>query len=109
MFNVPYWEPAEPLWVDHPMLNESDGLFAECTRTDVVEWLLAARRPAQRVMTTIIGRMEEGECDPHAWQQWHRRGCDFFGYAWGTPPDFRPHPRYDPGLKIVRAAFGAML
>jgi hypothetical protein len=28
-FNVPYWKAAEDLWVDHPMLNESDVLLAE--------------------------------------------------------------------------------
>ncbi len=31
--------------------------------------------------------------------------CDLFGYAWGTPPDFRPHPSYEAGLKIIREAF----
>ena len=25
-FNVPYWEPAEALWVDHPMVRESDAI-----------------------------------------------------------------------------------
>lgn len=105
MFNVPYREAAEEIWADHPMLEESDGLFAECSRPDVVDWLLGVRRPEQRVMTTILGRMQEGECDPDSWRQWYAKGCDFFGYAWGTPPDFRPHPRYTEELAIVRAAF----
>ena len=34
--------------------------------------------------------------------------CDFFGYAWGTPPDFRPYPRYDAELRIVREAYREM-
>ena len=108
LFNVPYWRPAETVWVDHPMLNESDGLFAECSRRDVVDWLLAVRRPGQRVMTTITGRTEKGECDPNSWREWYDKGCDFFGYAWGTPPDFRPHPRYAEALDIVRRAFREM-
>lgn len=108
LFNVPYWEASEPLWVNHPMLNESDGLFAECSRDEVVDWLLGIRKPEQRVMTTIIGRMDDGECDPQSWRKWHERGCDFFGYAWGVPPDFHPHPLYKAELDIVRAAFGEM-
>jgi hypothetical protein len=108
IFNVPYWAPAEALWVGHPMLTESDGLFAECSRADVMEWLLSVRQPGQRVMTTIIGRTDEGECDPNSWRTWHERECDFFGYAWGTPPDFRPLPVYDRELAITRAAFHAM-
>jgi hypothetical protein len=35
-------------------------------------------------------------------------GCDLIGYAWGTPPDFRPHPSYEAGLRIIRAAFAAL-
>ena len=56
LFNVPYWEAKEPLWVDHPMLNESDELFAECSQPAVMNWLLDIRKPEQRVMTTIIGQ-----------------------------------------------------
>ena len=107
-FNVPFWTAAEDLWVDHPMLAGSDILVAESTHEDVLEWLLGMRKPGQRVLTTIIGRPDEGQCDPNSWRKWHQRGLDFCGYAWGTPPDFRPHPRYGPGLKIVRAAFDAM-
>lgn len=108
IFNVPYWEPREPIWVDHPMLTESDGLFAECSRADVLEWLLEIRRPGQRVMTTVLGRIDADECDPNSWRRWYDAGCDFFAYAWGTPPDFRPHPRYNDGLAIVRRAFHEM-
>jgi hypothetical protein len=35
-------------------------------------------------------------------------GCDFFGYAWGTPPDFRPHPAYAAAVDTVRQAFHQM-
>ena len=103
-FNVPFWLPRESIWVDHPMLNESDALLAESTNTDVLDWLLEIRKPGQKVFTTIIGRMD-GVCDPNSWRYWRDRGCDFMGYAWGTPPDFRPHPSYKPGLAIVRQAF----
>ena len=105
MFNVPYWMPREDLWVDHPMMAESDGLFAECSRQDVVEWLLDVRSPHQRVMTTVIGRLESGECEPASWRRWVDRGCDLFGYAWGVPPDFRPDPSGQAELAIVRDAF----
>lgn len=105
LFNVPYWEAAEAIWENHPMLNESDGLFAECSRREVVDWLLRIRKPQQRVMTTLTGRQQDGECDPDSWREWYGKGCDFFGYAWGTPPDFRPHPRYAADLEIVRRAF----
>ena len=108
LFNVPYREPAEEIWVDHPMLTESDGLFAECSRPDVMEWLLEVRRPEQRVMTTITGRTQEGECDPTSWRRWYEAGCDFFGYTWGTPPDFRPLPEAAEELEIVRRAFQQM-
>jgi len=108
LFNVPYWKAAEAVWADHPMLNESDGLFAECSRPEVVEWLLSVRKPSQRVMTTITGRTEEGECDPRSWRRWHQAGCDFFGYAHGTPPDFRPRSAHAADVEIVRQAFAAM-
>ncbi len=103
-FNVPYLSADQPLWQDHPMMNESDGLFAEVTKPEVVEWLLRVKKPDQRVMTTIIGM--PGELgDPTTWQRWHERGCDFFGYAFGTPPDFRPHSFYDEKLATTRQAF----
>ena len=102
-FNAPFFAPAEPLWVDHPMVNESDQLVAEST-DDVVPWLLRIRKPHQRVMTTIIGR-QDGVSDPNSWKRWHQAGCDFFGYAWGTPPNFRPHPKYAKDLEITRNAY----
>ena len=107
VFNVPYWLPYESIWIDHPMLNESDALLAESTNADVLEWLLSIRKPHQKVFTTVIGRMD-GVCDPNSWRAWRDRGCDFMGYAWGTPPDFRPHASYAPGLEIVRQAFSEM-
>jgi len=103
-FNVPYWTPTEELWVDHPMLNESDILYAESS-DDVVDWLLKVRKPHQRVMTTIIGRVDPGKSIPSSWRKWNERGCDFYGYAWGTPPDFRPHPSYAADLELIHHAF----
>ncbi len=108
IFNMPYWRAAEPVWVDHPMMQESDGLFAESSDESVVEWLLEVRRSEQRVMTTVIGRLDGDQCDPHSWRKWVDRGCDLFGYAWGTPPDFRPHRSYETGLKVIRDAFAAL-
>lgn len=105
-FNVPYRKPAEALWVNHPMLNESDMLFAESS-DDVVPWLLSIRKPHQRVMTTVVGR-QDGVSDPTTWKKWFEAGCDFFGYAWGTPPDFRPHPDYAAAVEIVRQAYHQM-
>jgi hypothetical protein len=106
LFNVPYLSNVQPVWQDHPMMNESDGLFAEVTKPDVLEWLLDVRKPHQRVMTTIIGMGENRElCDPSLWRRWYDEGCDFFGYAWGTPPNFRPHAYHAESLKITRAAF----
>jgi len=105
-FNVPYRKPAEALWVDHPMLNESDMLFAESS-DDVVPWLLSVRKPHQRVMTTIAGR-PDGTCDPTTWKKWYEAGCDFDGYAWGTPPDFRPHRDAKAAVDMVRQAYHQM-
>jgi hypothetical protein len=106
IFNVPYHRAKEELWVGHPMLKESDGLFAESS-DDVVGWLLEVRQPSQRVMTTIIGR-SGGLSDPNTWEKWYRRGCDFFGYAWATPPGFEPTADYTEHLEITRRAFAAM-
>ena len=105
-FNVPYHKPAEALWVNHPMLNESDMLLAESSDA-VVPWLLSIRKPHQRVMTTIVGR-QDGVSDPNTWKKWFNAGCDFFGYAWGTPPDFRPHPDYRAAVDMVRKAYKEM-
>jgi hypothetical protein len=105
-FNVPYRQPEEALWVDHPMLTESDMLLAESS-DEVVPWLLKIRQPHQRVMTTVVGR-QDGVSDPTTWKKWFEAGCDFFGYAWGTPPDFRPHPAYRAAVEIVRQAYHQM-
>jgi len=105
-FNPPFFAPAEPLWADHPMVNESDQLAAEST-DEVMPWLLKIRKPHQRVMTVIAGRTD-GACDPNTWKRWYQAGCDFFGYAWGTPPDFRPHARYAKELAITRSAYREM-
>lgn len=114
IFNVPYQEANEALWVDHPMLRESEGLFSECTNTAVMEWLLSIRRPEQHVMTTVCGSAGPGkDADPHSWRQWYERGCDFFAYASGPAPDFRPcpyaqMPDIEEQLAMVRQAFQEM-
>ncbi len=108
-FNVPYFHAEEALWVDHPLLAGSDFLIAESTRPEIIDWLLRIRKPGQRLMTTVVGRTEEGETDPHRWRELVEKGCDmFFGYGWGTPPDFRPHAHYDNELAVVRQAFQEM-
>ncbi len=111
-FNVPYEKPKEPLWVDHPMMQESDALFAECSNEDLLEWLLRVRRSEQRVMTTLVGRMnvKENKLDreltnPDGWKKWYEKGFDMFGYAFAIPPDFLPHPRYKKDLALVHNAF----
>lgn len=70
----------------------------------VVDWLLKIRKKDQRVMTTIIG-LDHGRTDPKAWKKRHEQGCDFFGYAWGLPPNFEPTAHYDKNLEVVREAF----
>ncbi len=107
-YNVPFYAPEEPLWVNHPMLNECDMLNTESS-DELVSWLLRIRKPHQRVMTTILGRPDDqGVCDPDSWRRWYQAGCDFFGYAWAIPPDFRPHPRYAKDLEITRKAYHEM-
>jgi hypothetical protein len=58
-------------------------------------------------MTTIVGR-QDGVSDPNTWKKWFNAGCDFFGYAWGTPPDFHPHPDYAAAVDVVRKAYKEM-
>jgi hypothetical protein len=107
-FNVPFYKAEEPMWVDHPMLNECDQLIAESS-DEVVSWLLKIRKPHQRVMTTIIGRQDrKGTCDPNTSMKWYEAGCDFFGYAHGIAPDFRPHPSLHDQVEAVRNAYHLM-
>ena len=35
-FSAPYQKGDDPLWIDHPMLNESEMLLTECTRDNVI-------------------------------------------------------------------------
>lgn len=104
-FNVPYWEPAEPLWVGHPMLEESDGLLAETTNEALVEYLLAIKKPAQRLFLTVVNCLDGFKFDTESWRKWYERGCDFQGYAWGTPPDWRPAPRFHDAIASFRDVF----
>jgi len=108
-FNVPYLTAAEALWIDHPMLQESDYLIAECTKLDVVDWLLSIRKPNQRVFTVFSGRLDDEDlCDPSSWSILYEKGCDFWGYAWPKPPGFLPGPWYDKDIQIVREAFHSL-
>ena len=109
IFNVPYREAFGDFWADHPMLRESEGLFSECTDDSIMEWLLSIKRPGQRVMTTVRGGAGENlKGDPRSWRKWYDRGCDFMGYAFGTPPDFRPHRIFQEDVDLVRQAFAQM-
>jgi len=106
MFNVPYYRATDPRWVDHPMVLESDGLFSESTKPEVMEWLLKVKRPEQRLMTTIAGLYNDPElCKTDSWREWHARGCDFFAYVWGVPPEFKLHESFEPVVQQVKAAF----
>ena len=56
-----------------------------------------------------VGReRQDGVSDPNTWKRWYEAGCDFLGYAWGTPPDFRPHAKYAQELEITRNAYRAV-
>ena len=84
-----------------------DQLAAEST-DDVMPWLLKIRKPHQRVLTVITGR-QDGVSDPNTWKRWYEAGCDFFGYAWGTPPDFRPHASMRRNWKSQATSIGQCL
>jgi hypothetical protein len=104
-FNVPFWEPAEALWVDHPMVRESDGLIAETTNAPLVEYLLAIRRPGQRLSLAVVNCLDGFRFDTETWKTWYERGCDFQGYAWGSPPDWRPAARFRGVVDAYRETF----
>jgi hypothetical protein len=88
------------------MVRESDGIFSECTDPSIMEWVLSILGSHQRPMTNLRGQAGKGlEADPSSWRHWLRKGCDFFGYAWGTPPDFPPHPKFADDVAVVREAF----
>jgi hypothetical protein len=110
VINVPYIRAAEPEYVDHPLMTESDMLFSETTQDEIVNWLLQVKKPGQRVMVSIAGRPEEpGLCVEDDWGKWHARGCDFYGYYPSTPPDWRsPAKRFQHGLDTIRKAFQAI-
>lgn len=103
VFTPPYWAPAEPLWVDHPMLNESDALLAEYSKPATMEWLLSIRKPHQAVIATPI--CVSGAMDLKTMLSLMERGCGMCGYCWGTPPVLKPHPSYDAALQVVKQAF----
>lgn len=104
-FNVPFWKPAESVWVDHPMVRESDGLIAETTNEALVDYLLKIRRPEQRVFLSVINCLDGFRFDTTTWRKWYDLGCDFQGYAWGSPPDWRPAKRFQAAIDGFREVF----
>ena len=104
-FNVPFWEPAEAVWVDHPMLRESDGLIAESANDELAEYLLTVKAPDQKLFLTLLNFIDGFRHDLSKWQHWLERGCDFHGYAWGTPPDWRPSARFAEAMASMRTFF----
>lgn len=102
-FTPPYWGPADPQWVDHPMLAGSDMLLAEFSSEETMAWLLSIRRPGQRVMGTVMN--VHGPMSPEEMLKWAQRGCDLSGYLWGTPPVFAPHPAHVAGMEAVKRGF----
>ena len=107
--NVPYVEPNSPLWTDHVMMKESDWLFVESSRPELLDWLMSVRQPEQRIITTIIGMPHmDGECDVKTWQVLYDKGFDFFGYAFPDPKTLFPPPLYDEELAIVHEAYHAL-
>jgi hypothetical protein len=111
-FNVPYFGPAEPLWVDHPMLRESDGLFAESSNAEIVDWLLSVRQPDQRVFTTVYGRPDDHVddriirwSDPSSALTWASRGCDLVAWGFPVPPRAEAHPTEEDAIRVVVEAY----
>ena len=104
-FNVPYWKPAEELWIEHPMLQESDALVAETANNALVDYLLQIKKPDQRLFLTVINCLDGFKFDTQSWEKWYDLDCDFLGYAWGTPPEWRPAPRFRDAIDGFRDVF----
>ena len=102
-FNVPYWKPDEAIWAGHPMRELSDGLVAESANEELVDFLLRIKRDDQRLFLTVINCLDHFRFDPSKWEGLLERGCDIQGYAWGTPPDWRPAPRFKDAIDAFRA------
>ena len=112
VFNVPYFRAADPLWGDHPMLLESDALFAESSNSEIVDWLLSVRRNEQRVWTTIHGRPDDHVvgrtiqwADVSSWRHWSDRGCDLVAWTFPTPPQAEAHPKDRAAISQIAAAY----
>jgi hypothetical protein len=112
VFNVPYFRAADPLWADHPMLLESDALFAESSNAEIVDWLLSVRRNEQRVWTTIHGRPDDHVdaqtiqwTDVSSWRHWSERGCDLVAWTFPKPPRAEAHPKDLCAIGEVAAAY----
>ena len=109
MFNVPFWKGDDPKWVDHPMVRESDWLFAECSQASVLDWLFEVKRPEQRVFTTIISgidqHMDRPDLSRERWKALHDGGCDLVGWAFPDPATGWPGPWYEDDLEFIREVF----
>ncbi|MEK6569730.1 MAG: hypothetical protein AABZ61_00050 [Bacteroidota bacterium] len=103
IFTPPYMRPADPFWVDSPMVNESDGLLAEFSKPEIMDWLLTIRKPHQCVIATP---MASGvELSAETMKELYAKGCGLNGYFWGTPPNFMPHPSFRKHLEAVSKTF----
>lgn len=108
VFNLPYHRADDPMWVDHPVLEVSDLLFAESSDPEVVNWLLKVRRPEQRVMCMIHGRLEEGFCFPELGLDWAEKGCDLFATTHPETPHVRHHPIHEKSLEQVKQVYAEL-
>ena len=102
IFTPPYYAPAEPLWLDHPMVLESDGLLAEYAKPETMDWLLSIRQPHQAVIATPLG---PGNMPEEEMRKLLGRGCGMNGYVWGTPPALKPHPYFHEHLDVISRVF----
>ena len=104
-FNPPYFAPTSPSGSTIPWSTKAINWWPNQPTTSCPGCCGSASRIS--AMTTIVGR-EGGLSKPDTWRRWYQAGCDFFGYAWSTPPDFRPHPKFVKELEITCAAYHEM-
>jgi hypothetical protein len=107
IFTPPYMRAADPFWVAHPMVMESDGLLAEFSKPEIMEWIVSIRKPHQCVIATPMAW--EMVLSAETMQDLYSKGCGLVGYFWGTPPHFTPHPFYKAPLEMVSKTFKELL
>ncbi len=105
-FTPPYHIPNDPLWTDHPLMLESDGLLAEYSRPDTMDWLLAARQPHQAMIATPMACGYE--LSREAMHELWNKGCGLCGYFWGCPPKLEPHVTFRKQLAVVKETFAEL-